>query len=314
VPDQPIAFLINPDKLVGWPAAPGLVADAVSRLQALGRNVVVNERASMHLRDAYRAVPDEALGQGARLIVGLGGDGTILQAARIAQGRIPVLGVRAGGFGFLAELNVEDLPAAAGRIAANDYEVEERMMLEAAVEEAGKVTERFTGLNDVVVTGAGVARVLRLSAFVNDEPLATYPADGLIVSTPTGSTAYSLSAGGPIVHPSVEVIILTPIAPHTFNARSVIVGRDDRITIEFSETTERESLGKVQGYPGGHAGARPLERSREAWLTVDGQVGCRLEPHQRVLTQRAEVTTKLVRLSRWSFYGILRAKLAWGGR
>ena len=162
-------------------------------------------------------------------------------------------------------------------------------MLQANVERDGTLLERFIGLNDVVVTKSGVARVLGLKASVNDELLASYPADGLILSTPTGSTAYSLSAGGPIVHPRVEVIIITPISPHTFNARSIIVSRDDRVTIE-------------------------LTAAQDARLTVDGQVGYPIMAGDRVLVARADVTTKLVRLARTSFYGILRAKLGWGGR
>ncbi len=172
-------------------------------------------------------------------------------------------------------------------IAQGEYEVEERMMLQADVERDGVVLAGFMALNDVVVGKTGVARVLRVIASVDGELLARYPADGLVVATPTGSTAYSLSAGGPIVHPSVELIVITPISPHTFNARAVVVGRDARVTIE-------------------------LAAGQEARLTVDGQVGYPIEAGDHVVVRRAAATTKLVRLAPPSFYGILRARLAWG--
>lgn len=285
-----IGFLINPSKLTEHAEAPVMAEQAIAALVSRAHPVLVNAEAAPLVHREALAVSETDLAERADLLVVLGGDGTILHGARMAAGRIPVLGVRLGGFGFLAEVNLEDLPRTADRIASGAYEVEERMMLQADVERDGTRLERFIGLNDVVVTKSGVARVLGLIASVNDELLASYPADGLILSTPTGSTAYSLSAGGPIVHPRVEVIIITPISPHTFNARSIIVSRDDRVTIELAAAAQ------------------------DARLTVDGQVGYPIIAGDRVLVARADVTTKLVRLARTSFYGILRAKLGWGGR
>lgn len=282
-------ILMNPAKVVEHAAGPALVARAVADLAAHGE-VLVNREAASLAGEAGRPVAEADLEERAEVLVVLGGDGTILHGARLAAGRVPVLGVRVGGFGFLAEVNLEELPVAAGRLAAGAYEVEERMMLQADVEREGVRLQRFLALNDAVVAKSGVARVLRLTAWVNDELLASYPADGLIIASPTGSTAYSLSAGGPVVHPRVEVIIITPISPHTFNARSVIVSRDDRVAVEVSPGT---------------LGAR---------LTVDGQVDHPIEAGDRVVVRRAEQTTKLVRLARTSFYSILQAKLAWGGR
>jgi len=284
-----VGFVINHAKLVEFPGGPALAVEAIRVLLARGVRVLVGAEGGSVLPGAA-AASEEDLAAQAEVLVVLGGDGTILHGARVAAGRIPLLGVRVGGFGFLAEVNLEDLPGTVERLAGGDFAIEERMMLQADVERDGVRRAGFVGLNDAVVSKSGVARVLNLTAYVNDELLASYPADGLIVATPTGSTAYSLSAGGPIVHPRVEVIIITPISPHTFNARSVIVSRDDRVTIELS---------------GPAADAR---------LTVDGQVDYPVEAGDRVSVRRAAQTTKLVRLARASFYGVLAAKLGWGGR
>jgi NAD+ kinase len=145
-------------------------------------------------------------------------------------------------------------------------------------------------LNDVVVTTRGVARVLRLRVLVNGEHLASYPADGVIVATPTGSTAYSLSAGGPILHPKVDAVVITPISPHTFNARSVVVDRNDTVDVELTVP------------------------SQDATVTVDGRVGLPMGETWRVRVRRARQTTRFIRLRSSSFYSILRTKLAWGER
>jgi len=282
-----IGVLINAPKLTGYPGGPDLARHALAALAAAGARLLVNEEGAAAIGAEGQAVPEADLGEQADLIVILGGDGTILHGARVAGGRVPLLGARVGGFGFLAEVNLEELAGVAGRIAGGDFQVEERMMLAADVEREGIHLEGFVALNDVVVGKSGMARVLRVIASVDGELLARYPADGLVVATPTGSTAYSLSAGGPIVHPSVEVIVITPISPHTFNARAVVVGREARVTIE-------------------------LAGGQEARLTVDGQVGYPIEAGDRVVVRRAERTTRLVRLTPPSFYGILRARLAWG--
>lgn len=284
-----VGVLINAPKLNGYPGGPDLARRALGALEGAGVRLLVNEEGAALIGAEAQAVAETALGEQAELLVVLGGDGTILHGARVAAGRVPLLGVRVGGFGFLAEVNLEDLAGVAGRIAREDYKVEERMMLQAEVEHEGVQLAAFAALNDIVVGKSGVARVLRLIASVDGELLARYPADGLVVATPTGSTAYSLSAGGPIVHPNVELIVITPISPHTFNARAVVVGRDARVTIE-------------------------LTAGQEARLTVDGQVGYPIEAGDRVVVQRSAATTKLVRLVPPSFYNILRARLAWGER
>jgi NAD+ kinase len=194
-----------------------------------------------------------------------------------------------GGFGFLAEVGTTDFARALPELLGGRYHLEERMMLRAEIERYD-TPQSLLALNDMVVTKSGIARVLRLRVLVNGEHLASYPADGVIVATPTGSTAYSLSAGGPILDPRVQALVITPICPHTFNSRAVVVGGDDVVTVEVTSPDP------------------------EATLTVDGRVGVTLTAVRRVVVRKAAQRTRFIRLGDTSFYGILRTKLAWGER
>lgn len=285
-----VGVIVNTTRLRESPETVPEAKTAVDALVRAAPAVLVTSDAAQLLGLSQLGRTEEELTERAELLVVLGGDGTILRAARLAAGRgIPIVGVNMGGFGFLAELSADELPAALPQLMAGRYEVDERMMLQAQVETGGR-SQTLLALNDVVVTKSGVARVLRLRISVSGEPLASYPADGVIVATPTGSTAYSLSAGGPIVHPRVEAIVITPICPHTFNARSVIVDQHDVVTIEVDAP------------------------AAEATLTVDGRVGVSLAQTPRVVVQRAAPAARFVRLRESSFYTILSTKLAWGGR
>jgi NAD+ kinase len=235
------------------------------------------------------AAADHALVDDTDLLVVIGGDGTILSAARLAVGRAPILGVNLGGLGFMTEMPLAELPGSIADVAAGATVIDERVMLEAEIDRPeGRL--RALALNDVVIAKTGVARMVHVTTAVNGEHLATYPADGVIVATPTGSTAYSLSAGGPIVHPHVDVIVVTPICPHTFTARPVVVSGSAYVTLEVTSKDEDVSL------------------------TVDGQESHPLRPGERVTIRRAQERTRLVRLRARSFYSILRTKLAWGER
>ncbi|MBI4277923.1 MAG: NAD(+)/NADH kinase [Armatimonadetes bacterium] len=283
-----IGLFINAEKLREEPEMMALSRRVLAALEARRAPVVVNQESASLLDRTDLSCAEEEMPGRAELLVVLGGDGTILHAARLAapEGR-PLLGVNVGGFGFLAEASVDEVQEAVSRLLAGDYALDERMMLEAAVERRGEVLARFLALNDMVITKRGFARLLRLRTLINDEHMATYPADGLIVSSPTGSTAYSLSAGGPIVHPAVDVITVTPICPHTLNARTVVVAGDAAVTVE------------VQG--GG----------LEAMLTVDGQVGYPLQAEDRMTVRRSAHRTHLVRIRPFRFYTLLRQKLSW---
>jgi len=283
-----VGVVVNITRLRERPEMVGPIREAVTTLARHAEAVWLDAEGAKMLGMGSLARPDEDLAARAQLLVAFGGDGTILRAARLAaRGGVPILGVNLGGFGFLAEISTDDLPAALPDVVAGRYELDERMMLEAQVNGSD---EPALALNDVVVTKSGVARVLRLRVLVNGEHLASYPADGVIVATPTGSTAYSLSAGGPILHPKVEALVITPICPHTFNARSVVVDGDDTVDVEVTVP------------------------SPDATVTVDGHMGVSLDGGRRVRVRRAQQTTRFVRVRRAGFYGMLRTKLTWGER
>lgn len=227
----------------------------------------------------------------ADFVLVLGGDGTLLQAARdLAPRGIPVLGINFGQLGFLTEIEVHDLDWALERLAAAAYRIEERMMLEARVQRQGKLLETAIALNDVVVTKGAFARLLPLDIFVNREHVSTIPADGIIVASPTGSTAYSLSAGGAIVPPHLEVLLITPICPHSLTSRPMVVGPEAEVMI------------RVGHYEG------------QAMLTVDGQHGVVLEPDDLICVQRAGVRARFIKLTDRTFFQVLRQKLKAGDR
>lgn len=220
----------------------------------------------------------------------LGGDGTLLGAARrVATSATPLLGVNLGGLGFLTELTLADLPGELDRILAGDFTVERRTMLRADVLNAGGIPRASSlAFNDAVVTQPAVAKGIRLTLFVDDDEVGTFLSDGLIVSTPSGSTAYSLSAGGPLLTPSIDALIITPICPHTLSVRPIVVEGDSRIIIAMAE-------------PGTHAR-----------LSLDGQDDFDVTSTERVRVTRARETASLVRLRQRSFLSVVCARLGWG--
>jgi NAD+ kinase len=230
------------------------------------------------------------LAPGVDIIVVLGGDGTLLSVARhYGQQGIPILGVNVGGLGFLTEISLDELYSCMeDHVLAQQYEVEKRMMLTATLFRAGAAIWREHVLNDAVINKGALARIAELPTWIDGEYLTTYRADGLIVSTPTGSTAYTMSAGGPIVYPTLRHIILIPICPFTLSNRPIILPQGVTVTVTLDE--------KVQ----------------DVYLTVDGQVGQALQAGDRVEIRSAAHHLKLVRSPHRSFFEILRTKLGWG--
>ena len=223
------------------------------------------------------------------LLLVLGGDGTLLAAAREAAPRgIPILPVNLGSLGFLTSFTLEELYPALEETLAGKAETSERVMLTASLERHGQVIECKNVLNEAVINKGALARMIEVELSVDDDFVCRYRADGLIVATPTGSTAYSLSAGGPIVHPAVESIVITPICPHTLTDRPLVVG--DCCNVQLRLRGAAESV----------------------YLTLDGQKGILMQSEDRVTIARAKQRLKLIQPHRKSYYEILRSKLKWG--
>ena len=269
-------------------------ADLARRLSAwLGRRgleVLLDEEVAQVLGVDDGASKSEIMKR-ADLVVVLGGDGTLLSVARHSAARaVPVLGVNLGGLGFLTDVRPEEVYRALERVLAGEFRSEPRSMLAASIVRGGKAIRRFHALNDVVINKGALARVLDLATSVDGIPLCTYKADGLIFATPTGSTAYSLSAGGAIVEPSVGVVMIAPICPHTLTQRPIVLPERARIRVAVSSPDE------------------------EVVLTVDGQEGMELENGDIVEVSRSRRHALLVRSPSHSFFELLRTKLRWGER
>lgn len=224
------------------------------------------------------------------LLVSLGGDGTLLRGARlVAPYGIPILGINLGRLGFLTSLSPAELDSGLEALLAGEITFDERMVLQVEAEtETGKIEVGPLAVNDVVLHRGGVARMIRMRIHTHGEEVGTYSADGIILATPTGSTAYSLSAGGPIVPPSLDCILATPICPHTLAVRPIILSAEDTVTVDVLSPTE------------------------ELVLTIDGQQAATLNPGDRLIVCRASRPLRLVRFPGQTFFSTLRRKLAWG--
>lgn len=220
----------------------------------------------------------------------LGGDGTLLSMARLVGDLgVPILGVNLGGLGFLAALTVDELYPALESLLRDELVIEERMMLVATVSRQGERLSEYAALNDMVITKSAMSRIIRLEVAVDGELATGYRADGLIISTPTGSTAYCLSAGGPIVYPTMDAVVLTPICSHTLTNRPIVLPASLRIEVT-------------------------LATDQDVMLTADGQVGFALKPWDTVEIRRASARTRLLRPPHKHFFSVLRTKLKWGER
>ena len=224
------------------------------------------------------------------LLLVLGGDGTLLAMARLVGDLgVPILGVNLGGLGFLTALTVDELFPALEAYLGGGLVVEERMMLAAAVLREGERLVDYVALNDMVITKSAMSRIIRLEVAVDGELATAYRADGLIISTPTGSTAYCLSAGGPIVFPTMDAVVLTPICSHTLTNRPIVLPADQRIEVR-------------------------LLTDQDVMLTADGQVGFALRQWDTVEVRRASPRIRLLRVPQKHFFSVLRTKLKWGER
>jgi NAD+ kinase len=241
--------------------------------------------------DGSAGCPREALPSQVEVILVLGGDGTLLSVARLmGENQVPILGINLGGLGFLTEITLDNLYKVLEGMIQGDYKCHRRMTLNVHVLRKNEMVADFTVLNDAVINKGALARIIDLETTISGEYLTTFKADGLIICTPTGSTAYSLSAGGPIVYPSLQTIVVTPICPHTLTNRPIII--PDTAVIKATLNSENE----------------------EVILTLDGQVGFSLQFGDTVEIRKGRNTILLIESPYKSYFEVLRTKLRWGER
>jgi NAD+ kinase len=283
-------------KTVGIISKPGvargaeLVPKIIDWLHSRGIGIRLDEE-SAHYAGGVAGTAREDVPEGCELIIVLGGDGTLLSAARaIGRREIPLFPVNLGGLGFLTAITVEELFPELQRALRGEHRVARRRLLNTQIVRRGEVKAVYEALNDAVLTKASLARMIDLDAHVDEQFVCAYKADGLIIATPTGSTAYSLSAGGPIIFPSVPAFCLTPICPHMLTNRPVIV--PETSVIQLRCRTAGEGV----------------------FLTIDGQIGEPLQEDDLVVCRSSSYALHLVRPPRMMFFDVLRAKLKWGER
>ena len=273
----------------GVAAAATIVPKLVTWLHGQGIAVRLDEETALY--SGVAGLPRDQVPEGCDLVVVLGGDGTLLSAARaIGKREIPLFAVNLGGLGFLTAITVDELYPELQRLFTGEHRVGRRKLLHVEVVRGGEVVASYEALNDAVLSKASIARMIDLDAYVDDQYVCAYKADGLIIATPTGSTAYSLSAGGPIITPSVPAICLTPICPHMLTNRPVIVPQTSVIRV-------------VSRGPDG-----------SVYLTIDGQVGNPINEGDALVCRSSRESLLLVRPPRMRFFDVLRAKLKWGER
>lgn len=250
---------------------------------------IERERIEHETGCAVSEVPRDDLAANVDLILVLGGDGTMIATSRLLGDReVPVMGVNYGGLGYLAEFRIEELYSGLESVLSGNFRLDKRVMLDVELRRHDEVLTRNRVLNDVVINKSALARIIEIETYLNHHFVNAFRADGLIVSTPTGSTAYNLSAGGPVVFPSMNAVVITPICPFTLSNRPIVVPDDARI--ELLLKTHQE----------------------EVTLTLDGQVGFALNVEDRVVIRKSNVAFKLVQPSNRNYFDVLRDKLRWG--
>jgi NAD+ kinase len=268
-----------------------VVPPLVEWLRAHDLEVLLDATAADSCSSLEAATSPESVVANSDLVIVLGGDGTLLAAARLLYKReIPILPVNLGSLGFLTSVTLDELYPLLEQMVEGNYRLSERMMLEAKLMREGATSQEERALNDAVINQAALARLMEFHLHIDGSHVGHYRADGLIVATPTGSTAYSLAAGGPIVHPDLNAFVITPICPHMLTNRPLVVPDTSKIEITFRH------------------GDEPVH------LTLDGQVGFHLQPDDRIVIEKSPSKILLVRPVKKSYFEILRSKLRWGER
>ena len=280
--------------IISKPGKPELTAILPTLLQWLRAHeyeALIDTHTSAHVTGCKLVEREEIAAQNPTFVIVLGGDGTLLAAARaLAHARIPILGVNLGSLGFLTEVALEDLYPTLEAVHENRCGTERRTMLHCQLMRSGKCIAQYSALNDVVAGKGTIARMADFDLFMNGVFISNYKADGLILSTPTGSTAYSLASGGPILAPDVDGFVITPVSPHSLTNRPLVVHDTGQFEIVVKTTPA------------------------ESYLTVDGQVGTHLRAGDRVTCKKSEDHVILLRLKNKNFFDVLRTKLKWGER
>lgn len=285
MPYQTIGIIAN----TGKPGAPELIRKLSSKLEAAGCRVVIETRTA-DLVGVDGSVPLGGIGGQCDLALILGGDGTMLSAVReLGDAGIPVFGINLGSLGFLTGVSSHEFERAVDALLGERTRTSHRTRLDLEVHRAGRRIVRQTGLNDAVVSRGQISRLVRMQVEIDGDVLTEYNADGLIVATPTGSTAYSLSAGGPILLPDTRAFVITPICPHVLTNRSVILSDEAHIRIT------------------------PCEGQKDLYLTMDGQELVQIQEHDTIHIRKADTPLRLVMLEDVGFSEILRQKLRWSG-
>jgi NAD+ kinase len=282
------AIILNPGK----PGAVELARESAAWLGSRGVRVIAEQSAASAMEEPSLSRDEAELARVDFALV-MGGDGTLLRASHtLAPAGVPMLAIRFGSFGFLADIEPGRTINALEAVLRGDFSLDERMMIQASMRRGSETVGQIpAALNDVVIAKGPLARMLRLDTHISGKYISTYASDGLIVATPTGSTAYSLSAGGPLVAPDLETIIVTPICPHTLNARSLLVCRNEVVEVAVESSTDDVVM-----------------------LTVDGQLGIPLRPGDVIHVCLAKHRAKLISLDGKSFYHKLQTRLRWGDR
>lgn len=258
-------------------------------IELLGGPEIERQRIEHETGCSVREVPTDKLAQEVDLVLVLGGDGTMIATARmVGESEVPVLGINFGGLGYLAEFRIEELDTALESILADNYRLDKRMMLDVELWRGDQSITRNRVLNDVVINKSALARIIEIEAYFNHQFVNSFRADGLIVSTPTGSTAYNLSAGGPVIFASMNAVVITPICPFTLSNRPIVVPDDAEIELRLKTVKE------------------------EVALTLDGQVGFDLQVEDRVVIRKSNTTFNLIQPANRNYFDVLRDKLRWG--
>jgi len=281
-----IGIISKPDD----PAIAATVLSLYQYLQSKSLEIYVDDvSASFLTSELITASNLDDIGSSSQLVIVVGGDGTILHAAHnLIQKEIPLLGINLGRLGFLAEISPDEIEKELDQILSGDYKESGRMVLQASLIRDGKTIGSCSAVNDVVVHAKQMVRMIELESRVNDKHVNTLRADGYIVATPTGSTAYALSGGGPILHPSIDALVLVPICPHTLSNRPIVVDADSRVEILLSE-----------------------ENRHTALASIDGQIDMDFMPGDTIVIEKSKHALHLIQPKNYDYFDVLRVKLRW---